>query len=74
MSYNTIVSKILDNIIIEINREENMNLIKKNILEPIIHSTIYQIYPYILIFIITMIILLVLVFSILFINIRNCYK
>ena len=30
MSYNAIVSKILDNIVSEVNREENMDRIKKN--------------------------------------------
>ena len=74
MSYKQIVQKILDNVIIEVNKEENINKIKKNIIEPIIHNTVYQMYPYIIIFIITMIVLLLLVFSILFLNIRACYK
>ena len=62
MSYNEIVKKILDNIIDEINKEENMDRIKKNIIEPIKHKTMYQIYHY------------VLVFTILFLNIKLCYK
>jgi len=74
MSYETIVNKILNNTILEINKEENMDKIKKNVIEPIIHNTMYQIYPYILIFAITMITLLVLVFTILFLNIKLCYK
>ena len=74
MSYKQIVQKILDNVIIEVNKEENINSIKKYIIEPIIHNTVYQMYPYIIIFIITMIVLLLLVFSILFLNIRACYK
>ena len=74
MSYNAIVKKILDNIINEINKEENMDRIKKNDIEPIIHNTMYQLYPYILVFVISMITLLVLVFTILFLNIKLCYK
>lgn len=74
MSYNAIITKILDNIIIEVNREENMNRIKKNVIEPIIHNTMYQLYPYILIFAISMIILFVSVFTILLLNIKMCYK
>jgi hypothetical protein len=73
MSYQNIVSRILDNVISEINKENNMNRIKKNIIEPIIHNTVYQLYPYILIFIITMIALVLMVVSILCINIRSCY-
>ena len=74
MSYNTIISKILDNIVIEVNKEENMDRIKKNVIEPIIHNTMYQLYPYILVFVISMITMFVLVFTILFLNIKLCYK
>tara|TARA_B110000977_G_scaffold60144_1_gene81694 strand:+ start:366 stop:593 length:228 start_codon:yes stop_codon:yes gene_type:complete len=74
MSYNAIISKILDNIVLEVNREENMDRIKKNVIEPIIHNTMYQLYPYILVFVISMITLFVLVFTILFLNIKMCYK
>ena len=74
MSYNAIISKILDNIVIEVNKEENMNRIKKNVIEPIIHNTMYQLYPYILVFVISMITMFVLVFTILFLNIKLCYK
>jgi uncharacterized protein YaaW (UPF0174 family) len=74
MSYKQIVEKILDNVIIEVNKRENIDKIKKNIIEPIIHNTVYEMYPYIIIFIITMIVLLLLVFSILFLNLRACYN
>ena len=63
--YNTFVSENP-----EINKEENMDRIKKNIIEPIIHNTVYQLYPYILIFIIIMIALVLMVVSILCLNIR----
>ena len=74
MSYNAIISKILNNVVIEVNKEENMDRIKKNVIEPIIHNTMYQLYPYILIFVISMITMFVLVFTILFLNIKLCYK
>ena len=70
MSYKNIVSRILDNVISEINKEDNIDRIKKNIIEPIIHNTVYQLYPYILIFIITLIALVLMVVSILCLNIR----
>ena len=50
MSYNAIVKKVLDNIISEVNKENNMDRIKKNVIEPIIHNTMYQLYPYMAIF------------------------
>ena len=74
MSYNAIISKILDNIVLEVKKEESMDRIKKNVIEPIIHNTKYQLYPYILVFVISMITLFVLVFTILFLNIKMCYK
>jgi len=74
MSYNAIISKILDNIVLEVKKEESMDRIKKNVIEPIIHNTMYQLYPYILVFVISMITLFVLVFTILFLNIKMCYK
>jgi hypothetical protein len=74
MSYNAIISKILDNIVFEVKKEENMDRIKKNVIEPIIYNTMYQLYPYILVFVISMITLFVLVFTILFLNIKMCYK
>ena len=70
MSYKNIVNKILDNVILEINKKDNMERIKKNIIEPVIHNTVYQLYPYILIFIITLIALVLMVVSILCLNIR----
>jgi len=51
-----------------------MDRIKKNVIEPIIYNTMYQLYPYILIFAISMITMFVLVFTILFLNIKLCYK
>ena len=74
MSYNAIITKILDNVVVEVNKEENMDRIKKNVIEPIIHNTMYQLYPYILVFAISMITMFVLVFTILFLNIKLCYK
>ena len=44
-----ITTQIIDNIIIEIKKEENMTKIKETILNPIIHYSMERIYPYILI-------------------------
>ena len=73
MTYEFIINKILDNFEKEIKKEKNINKINK-ILEPIIHNTVYQIYPYILLFILSMITLFVLVFTILLLNIKNLKK
>jgi len=68
------ISKIIDNIIIELKHEENMTKINKEIIEPIINNTIYQLYPYFIVFTISMVILFISIFIILFLNIKLCYK
>lgn len=74
MDLNIIITKLLNNISIELKKEKNMDIIKNDIIEPIINNTIYQLYPYFLIFIISMIILFISIFAILFLNIKLCYK
>jgi hypothetical protein len=74
MDLNIIITKLLNNISIELKKEKNMDKIKNDIIEPIINNTIYQLYPYFLIFIISMIILFISIFAILFLNIKLCYK
>lgn len=74
MDLKAMISKIIDNIIIELKHEENMTKINKEIIEPIINNTIYQLYPYFIVFTISMVILFISIFIILFLNIKLCYK
>jgi hypothetical protein len=46
---NNMTKQILDNILIELKREENMNKIRDSILEPIISYSIQKTYPFIFI-------------------------
>jgi len=41
--------QIIDNILIEVKKDENMSKIRDNIIDPIIHYSIDRIYPYIII-------------------------
>ena len=41
--------QVIDNILIEIKKDENMSKIRSNIIDPIIHYSIERIYPYIII-------------------------
>jgi hypothetical protein len=41
--------QVIDNILIEVKKEENMSKIRANIIDPIIHYSIERIYPYIII-------------------------
>ena len=53
------VGDILDKVVIELNREENMNKIKENVLSPMVEYIFKRLYPYIvatsIIFILTFI-------------------
>tara|TARA_Y100001970_G_C13547198_1_gene515101 strand:+ start:212 stop:439 length:228 start_codon:yes stop_codon:yes gene_type:complete len=53
------IGDILDKVVIELNREENMNKIKENVLAPMVEYIFKRLYPYIvatsIIFILTFI-------------------
>ena len=55
--------QVIDNILIEVKKEENMSKIRTNIIDPIIHYSIERIYPYIIItgalFILTLLVAIV---------------
>jgi len=41
--------QVIDNILVEVKKDENMAKIRENIIDPIIHYSIERIYPYIII-------------------------
>jgi hypothetical protein len=55
--------QVIDNILIEVKKDENMSKIRTNIIDPIIHYSIERIYPYIIItgalFILTLLVAIV---------------
>lgn len=66
MSENSFLSSIIDKLICEIKKKENMNKLEKNLIDPLINYTFKKLYPYLalasviflLIFIIALLILL----------------
>lgn len=44
-----LTKQVIDNILIEVKKDENMSKIRTNIIDPIIHYSIERIYPYIII-------------------------
>jgi hypothetical protein len=44
-----ITRQVLDNVLIEVKKDENMAKIRENIIDPIIHYSIERIYPYIIV-------------------------
>ena len=70
----TLVDKIIKKIEIELNKENRIEYINKNIIEPIIYNCIKSLYPYIMILMCIITILFILILSILIISIKTCYK
>ena len=69
-----VTNEIINKILIEIKKEENLSKLQMNIIDPLIHYTFSQLYPYILgtsiIFILIFILTLVILFLIMKLNIR----
>ena len=68
MSFNTIVKKLLNNAKDELKDEENIQILKDDILQPIVEQIFYVMYPYFVGF------SLIVIFIILFLNIKICYS
>ena len=58
----------------EVKKEENMNLLKQDILNPIVEHVMYQMYPYILKFVVGFVLLVVLIIFLIILNLRIIYK
>ena len=68
------IKKSITEICNEVKKEENMNLLKQDILNPIVEHVMFQMYPYILKFIIGFILLVVLILFLIILNLRIIYK
>lgn len=69
-----LIDNLLKTLIKELKKEDRITLINENIIEPIVKSSIECLYPYFLFSITVIIILFILIISILFLNIKICYK
>ena len=74
MDFNFMIKKRITEICNEVKKEENMNLLKQDILNPIVEHVMFQMYPYILKFIIGFILLVVLILFLIILNLRIIYK
>jgi hypothetical protein len=74
MDLSVITKKILSEISDEVRKEDNMNIIKHDILDPIIRHIIDEIYPYFIKISIGAIIILVFIMITLFLNLRIIYR
>ena len=69
----TLTNEFLDKILIEIKKNENMNKIHNNIIDPLVNYTFKKIHPYILTLFIILILIFLIIIAILHLIIRNNY-
>ncbi len=74
MDLSVITKKVLSEISDELKKEDNMNIIKHDILDPIIRHIIDELYPYFIKISIGAIIILVFIVITLFLNLRIIYR
>lgn len=74
MDFNFIIKRSIQDICNEVKKEENMSLLKQDILNPIVEHVILQMYPYIIKFVIGFVLLLTLIVFLIFLNLRIIYK
>ena len=74
MDFNFMIKRSIEEVCNEVKKEENMNLLKQDILNPIVEHVMFQTYPYILKFIIGFILLIILIIFLIILNLRIIYK
>ena len=74
MPVKKLTNKIIEKIIIEFNEPENMDKMKKNIVDPLIQYTYRQLYPYFLVAIVLFLLTFILALLIFLILLRQILK
>ena len=74
MSFETVVSKILESMKEEIKKEENILIINNDIIRPIVEKVIDDIYPYFIGASLIFMMMFVFIFVILLLNLKICYS
>ena len=74
MDFNFMIKSSITEVCNEVKKEENMNLLKQDILNPIVEHVMYQMYPYILKFVVGFVLLVVLIIFLIILNLRIIYK
>ncbi len=74
MSFEILIDNSIKDITKEIKKEENMNYIKYELLNPLIEHIVKELYPYFLKIIIVIVVLFILIIFIIVLNLRIIYK
>ena len=73
MSFNEIVNKLLSSMKNEIEKEENIIILRNDIIKPIVEQVLLIVYPYIVGVSVIFLVTIIVIFVILFLNIKICY-
>jgi len=74
MSFNVIVNKLLLSMKEELQKEENIELMKNDIIKPVVEQIFLIMYPYFIGIGVIFISITLVIFIILFLNIKICYS
>ena len=73
MSFNEIVNKLLSSMKNEIEKKENIIILRNDIIKPIVEQVLLIVYPYIVGVSVIFLVTIIVIFVILFLNIKICY-
>ena len=74
MSFNVVVNKLLVSMKEELQKEENIDVIRNDIIKPVVEQIFLVMYPYFICVGAIFISVIVVIFIILFLNIKICYS
>ena len=74
MSFNTVVNKLLLSMKEELQKEENIEIMKNDIIKPVVEQIFMIMYPYFVGIGCVFIMIIIAIFIILFLNIKICYQ
>ena len=74
MTFEILINNSIKDVTNEIKKEENINYIKYELLNPLIEHVVKELYPYFLKIIIVIVILFILIIFIIVLNLRIIYK
>ena len=74
MSFNVVVNKLLVSMKEELQKEENIDVIRNDIIKPVVEQIFLVMYPYFICVGAIFIAVIVVIFIILFLNIKICYS
>jgi len=74
MSFNIVVNKLLMSMKDELQKEENMILMRNDIIKPVVEQIFLVMYPYFIGIGCIFITIIIAIFVILFLNIKICYQ